>query len=78
MPHDDASRIHAVTIDGLKSVEAELNYLRPMAEKPYTLAYYTEPGELPTNAVYDAHLMPIYDARPLAQTALVGSSPGSV
>jgi hypothetical protein len=53
----------------MPDVQAELNYLRPMAEKPYTLAYYTEPGELPTNAVYDAHVLPIHDAWPIAQTA---------
>jgi hypothetical protein len=53
----------------MPDVQAELNYLRPMADKPYTLAYYTEPGELPTNAVYDAHVMPIHDARPLATSA---------
>jgi hypothetical protein len=69
VPHDDASRIRPGAADGLAFVEAELNYLRPMAEKPYTLAYYTEPGDLPTNAVYDAHLMPIRDARPIAAEA---------
>ncbi len=48
------------------SVRAELNYLRPMAEKPYTLAYQPADGELASNAVYDGHLMDITDARPTA------------
>ena len=49
------------------SVRAEINYLRPMAEKPYTLAYQTAEGGQPaTNAVYDAHTVTISDARPLA------------
>jgi hypothetical protein len=48
-------------------VEAGLFYLRPMAEKPYTLAYRTdETGELPTNAVYDEHQVCIHDARSAA------------
>ena len=69
MPHDDLSPVHDNPADALAFVEAELNYLRPMAEKPYTLAYYTEPGDLPTNAAYDAHRMPIFDARPIAAKA---------
>ena len=48
-------------------VVAGLFYLRPMAEKPYTVAYRTdETGELPTNAVYDAHEVLIADGRPVA------------
>jgi hypothetical protein len=48
------------------SVIAELNYLRPMAEKPYTLAYQTVNGQPATNAVYEAHEIAIHDARPVA------------
>jgi hypothetical protein len=48
------------------SVTAELNYLKPMAEKPYTLAYQAVNGELATNAVYEAHAVPVTDARPIA------------
>ncbi len=45
-------------------VRAGLFYLKPMAEKPYTVAYRTdEAGELPTNAVYEEHLVPIHDGR---------------
>jgi hypothetical protein len=66
---DDARHIDADPTEGLAFVEGEMNYLRPMAEKPYTLAYYTEPGDLPTNAVYDAHRMRVFDARPIAAEA---------
>ena len=46
-------------------VQAGLFYLKPMAEKPYTVAYRTdETGELPTNAVYEEHRATIHDARP--------------
>lgn len=48
-------------------VEAGLFYLKPMAEKPYTVAYRTtEDGELPTNAVYEERKVFIHDARPRA------------
>jgi hypothetical protein len=50
-----------------QGVEAGLFYLRPMAEKPYTVAYRTtETGELPTNAVYEEHKVVVSDARPVA------------
>lgn len=46
-------------------VTAGLFYLKPMAEKPYTLAYRTdETGELPTNAIYEEHAVLIHDGRP--------------
>jgi hypothetical protein len=48
------------------SVIAELNYLRPMAEKPYTLAYQVTNGEPATNAIYDSYTLPVTDARPIA------------
>lgn len=52
-----------------QGVRAGLFYLRPMAEKPYTVAYRTtEAGELPTNAVYDEHEVLICDARPFASS----------
>lgn len=48
-------------------VEAGLFYLKPMAEKPYTVAYRTtETGELPTNAVYEERKVVVRDARPIA------------
>ena len=48
------------------SVMGELNYLKPMADKPYTLAYQAVNGEPATNAVYEAHTVTIADARPVA------------
>jgi hypothetical protein len=50
---------------GSGGVEAGLFYLKPMVEKPYTLAYRTsETGELPTNAVHEERRVLIHDARP--------------
>jgi len=52
---------------GRDGVEAGLFYLKPMAEKPYTLAYRTdETGELPTNAVYEERKVRISDGRPIS------------
>ena len=52
---------------GEGAVEAGLFYLKPMAQKPYTVAYRTdEAGELPTNAVYEEHKVRITDGRPAA------------
>ncbi len=48
------------------SIEAELLYMKPMAEKPYTLAYPPVEGEPPSSAVYEARRMRIIDGRPLA------------
>ncbi len=55
-------------LDALPSIQAELLYMRPMAEKPYTLAYPppVDGADLTTNAVYEPCLVPIRDARPLA------------
>ena len=46
-------------------IETRLFYLKPMAEKPYTVAYRTsETGDLPTNAVYEERRVRIVDGRP--------------
>ncbi len=49
----------------LPHVEARLNYMAPMAERPRYLAYDPEPGEPRSNMTYDAHTVPIYDMRPI-------------
>ena len=66
MPSDVIVRPEQASPGCAASVQAQLNYLRPMAEKPYTLAYQAVDGELATNAVYDAHTMTVTDARPIA------------
>ncbi len=51
------------------SVRADLLYMQPMAEKPYTQAYPPPGGgELPTNVVYVPQAVTIQDGRPLAGT----------
>jgi hypothetical protein len=50
----------------LPRVEAVLNYLAPMAEKPRNYTYDPPPGVAQTNAVYEPHRLPIHDLRPVA------------
>ena len=53
-------------VDGLSYVEAELNYLGPMTERPRYYAYEMGPGERQSNMSYDAHKMRIHDMRPIS------------
>lgn len=53
-------------IDRLPAVEAELNYLAPMAEKPRNYTYEPAPGVPLSNAVPDPHRLAIHDVRPVA------------
>ncbi|SRR5579875_933172 len=59
---------HANDEAGLGHVEADLNYLAPIAAKPYSYAYEPPAGVPRTNRVYAAHRMRIHDARPLARS----------
>ena len=52
--------------DSLNYVEAELNYLGPMTERPRYYAYETDTGERRSNMAYDPHIMRIHDLRPIA------------
>jgi hypothetical protein len=47
-------------------VEAVLNYLTPMAEKPVNYTYEPPVGVPRQNGTYEAHTLPIRDARPIA------------
>src|SRR5713226_5752590 len=49
-----------------EAVQASLNYLAPMAEKPYTYAYTPPPGAAQSNRRTAKHTVPIHDARPIA------------
>jgi hypothetical protein len=51
--------------DRLPYVEAELNYLAPMTERPRYYAYETAPGER-SNLVPEPHMMRIHDLRPIS------------
>jgi len=53
-------------IDSLPYVEAELNYLGPMTERPRYYAYETAQGEQRSNMTYDPHTMRIHDMRPIS------------
>ena len=53
-------------IDELPYVEAELNYLAPMIERPRYYAYEPEPGEPRSNLTPEPHRMHIHSLRPIA------------
>jgi len=53
-------------IDRLPAVEAQLNYLAPMAGKPRTYTYDPPAGEPRTTAAPEPRTLPIHDARPIA------------
>ncbi|MBW4596577.1 MAG: methyltransferase [Brasilonema angustatum HA4187-MV1] len=54
-------------LEDLPYVEAVLNYLTPMAEKPVNYTYEPPPGVPRQNGVYEAHKLPIRNARAIAQ-----------
>jgi hypothetical protein len=53
-------------VENLAAVEAALNYLAPMAERPRSYASEPPPGVPQTTAVTVAFKVPIRDARPIA------------
>jgi hypothetical protein len=56
----------SLTMDRTDQVVGELNYLRPMAVKPYTLAYDPAPGEVRTNIENEPHQVAIANLREMA------------
>jgi hypothetical protein len=50
----------------LRQVDATLNYLAPIAERPRTYTYDPPEGVARSNVLPDAHVVPIRDARPIA------------
>ena len=54
-------------VDQLPYVEAELNYLAPMTERPRYYAYEPQPGEPHSNLTPEPHRMQIHDLRPIAE-----------
>jgi len=48
------------------SVDAEMDFLAPMRERPYHYTFEPPPGEVRTNAAYAPHRVSIHDMRPLA------------
>src|SRR4029434_2869220 len=53
-------------VDTLPAVEATLNYLLPMAERPRNYAEEAPPRVPRTNAAPDPHTLPIRDLRSVA------------
>ena len=53
-------------IANLASVQADMNYLAPMLERPRNYTFEPPPGVPRSNAVNVAHRVPIHDARPVA------------
>jgi hypothetical protein len=60
--------VRADAIVELPAVEAELNYLAPMAERPRNYTYDPPPGVARSNVVAEPHTLPIRDARKIAST----------
>src|SRR5918912_106336 len=52
--------------DSLPYVEAELNYLGPMTERPRYYAYEIGPSQRQSNMTHDPHTMRIHDMRPIS------------
>ena len=53
-------------VDSLPYVEAELNYLAPMTERPRYYAYEPQPGEPHSNLEPEPHRVRIHTLRPIA------------
>ena len=60
--------VQALAVTDLPQVEAELNYLKPMAARPRNYAY-DPPADIPrSNAESEAHRVAVRDLRPIADT----------
>ncbi|HZB93774.1 MAG TPA: CmcJ/NvfI family oxidoreductase, partial [Stellaceae bacterium] len=57
---------HIRSLSGLTHVDAALNYLAPMAERPRNYACEPPVGVPRSNTAPETHRVPIYDARPIA------------
>jgi hypothetical protein len=60
------SMMNTSAIGQLPRVEAALNYLEPMRDKPRSLEYEPPPGVPRSTAVYREHTVTIRDVRPVA------------
>ena len=62
----DVMNVKVDPITELPTVEAELNYLAPMSERPRNYTYEPPPGTPRSNVVAEPHKVVIRDARPIA------------
>jgi hypothetical protein len=58
--------MNADRFDHLPRIEATLNYLAPMAERPRYYTFDPPPGVAPSNSEREVHTVAIHDARPAA------------
>jgi hypothetical protein len=58
--------MNANRLNGLPRVDATLNYLAPMSERPRNYTYEPPAGVSRSNTVRDSRTVPVFDARPLA------------
>ncbi len=63
----DSHVLERPVFENLPHVEADLNYLVPMAEKPVNYTYEPPVGVPRQNGAYEAHTLPIRDARPISR-----------
>jgi hypothetical protein len=66
--------LHTNVIEELPLVEAELNYLGPMAERPRNYTFEPPPGVPRRNAPLEPHRIPIRDVRPVASSVSLDST----
>jgi hypothetical protein len=52
----------------LPSIEATLNYIAPMSERPRNYTFDPQPGVPRSNVEPEAHIVPIHDVRPIASS----------
>ncbi len=52
----------------LPTVEATLNYIAPMSERPRNYTFDPQPGVPRSNVEPEAHIVPIHDVRPIASS----------
>jgi hypothetical protein len=55
-----------VRLQDLPHVEAQLNYLAPMVERPRNYTFDPPPGVARSNSTHEAHTVPIFDVGPVA------------
>ena len=63
----DISVLDKPVFQNLPCVEANLNYLIPMAEKPVNYTYEPPAGIPRQNGKYEAQTLPIYNARGISE-----------
>jgi hypothetical protein len=66
--HERTEQSVVTHVDHPGEIEAQLNYLAPIPERPRTYTFPAPPGSQQTNVVPEAHRVTIRNARPSADT----------